>query len=73
MYESHLSHPYNSFRGQYDAFMNGNTSQGSYNALSGSAYNLKSSYELPDNMYRAVNSMMYNARQQLGGLESRLY
>lgn len=72
MYQQHLSQPYLSFRSQYDTFMNGNTSVSSYNQLSGSAYNLKSSYQLPNPMYRAVNSMMHNARQHLGGLESRL-
>lgn len=70
-FQPHLSQPYLSVRGQFEAFTGANTTQGAFNQLSGSVYNLKSSYELPNDMYRAVSSMEFNARQQLGGLEQR--
>ena len=70
-YQPHLNQPYLNVRNQYDAFMNGNTSVGSYNQLSGSIYNLKSSYQLPNQMYNAVNAMQNNAYNHLGGLEQK--
>lgn len=72
MYEPHLNQPYLNVRGQYDAFMNGNASTGSYNQLAGSIYELKNSYTLPNSMYDSVNQMQQRASNQIGGLEGLL-
>jgi len=70
-FDPKLSQPYSAIRNMYDAGFD-NPSVGTYNALSGSIYELKSTHTLPDRMYDSLNRMQENFGQQLGGLERKL-
>lgn len=71
MFDKNLSPSYLSLRNRFDSSIN-NPSNTDYNFIKNTAFEMKSSNILPNNMYNAINDYQNTYSQKLGGLEDKV-
>jgi len=71
-FDPKLSQSFCQIRDMYDSGFDSPTI-GTFNKLSNSIYEIKSTNMLPDNMYNSLNDMQSSFLNQLDGLEKKIW